>query len=88
MIKAVVDHNEVNLLLDGNGATILNDTARLVSGIYSSMARRDAQLGESYKNVLLAVLVAPDSSVWEVCSTDRAVLVDMAELKRQMEEGQ
>lgn len=84
MIKAVVEKSGVHLMLEGRGEEILADMARLIHAAYSAISKQN--VGRVYRDLLLDVLDDPESPVWTICDDDKSVLVDMAELKRQMED--
>lgn len=86
MIKADVERNVVHLVVGGGGVEILADTARLLRATYSAISKQNPRFGRVYRDLLLDVLNDPESPVWTICDDDKSVLVDMAELKRQMEE--
>ena len=86
MIKAVVNKNGVHLMVEGRGVESLVDTVRLINAVYSAISKQNARFGRVYRDLLLDVLNDPESPVWTICDDDKLVLVDMAELKRQMED--
>lgn len=88
MIRAVAEKSKVRLMVDGGGVEILEDTACLIRAVYSAISKQNARFGRVYRDLLLDVLDDPESPVWTICDDDKSVLVDMAKLKRQMEEGQ
>ena len=88
MIKAVVEKRSVHIRLEGGVEEILADMARLIHAAYSAISKQNARFGRVYRDILLDVLDDPESPVWTLCDDYKSVLVDMAELKRQMEEGQ
>lgn len=88
MIKAVVEKSSAHLMVEGGGVEILEDTSRLIHAVYSAISKQDTRFGRVYRDLLLEVLDDPESPVWTICDDDKSVVVDMAELKRQMEEGQ
>lgn len=85
MIRAVAEKSKVRLMVDGGGVEILEDTACLIRAVYSAISKQNPRFGRVYRDLLLDVLNDPESPVWTIFGDDE---VDMAELKRQMEEGQ
>lgn len=85
MIKANVSRERVSLDANGTLEDILSDTCRMINAVYTALLRTDPDLGEAYKSVLQIEVRDPKSHIWQAYEQD-GVVVDMAELKRQMEE--
>ena len=86
MIKANVSRERTSLAVNGTLEDILNDSWRMINAVYTSFFRQDPDVAEAYKAVIKGVVNDPESPIWQVHKQDGAVVVDMAELKRQMEE--
>ena len=86
MIKANVSVERVILEANGTLEDILADTCRMINAVYMSLLRGNPVGAEVYKSVLQGAVSDPESPIWQVNEQDGAVMVDMSELKRQMEE--
>lgn len=86
MIKAIVEDGKVYLTLEGGGVEIVEDTACLIRAIYSTISGQDPKYSKVYRDLLLGELDDPESPVWKIFGDGKSALVDMEELKRQMEE--
>lgn len=86
MIKANVSRERTNLAVNGTLEDILTDSCRMINAVYTSFFRQGPDVAEAYKAVIKGVVNDPESPIWQVNEQDGAVVVDMAELKRQMEE--
>ena len=86
MIKANVSRKRVSLEANGTLEDILTDSCRMINAVYTSFFRQGPDVAEAYKAVIKRVVNDPESPIWQVHERDGAVVVDMAELKRQMEE--
>lgn len=88
MIKANVSGERVSLATHGTMKDILCDSALIIKAVYTTFCRKNPDVGEAYKSMMQGVVSDPESPIWQVNEQDGDVMVDMAELKRQMEEGQ
>lgn len=90
MIKVRVDGGDIWLELDGDLLDIVEDTAKAIHAIYATLQSGDRrENAEIYRQKVTGMLSDPKSVTWDTDEdTTDAWLVDMAELKRQMEEGQ
>lgn len=86
MIKANVSGERVRLEANGNMKEILADSCKMINAVYTLLCRTNPDVGEAYKSVMQGAMIDPESPIWQVNEKDGAVMVDMAELKRQMEE--
>ena len=85
MIKANVSREMVSLEANGTLEDILFDSARMINAVYTTFCRTNPDVGEAYKSVMQGTMIDPESPIWQVNAQD-GWTVDMAELKRQMEE--
>lgn len=85
MIKANVSRERVILEANGTLEDILADICRMINAVYTTLLRGNPAGAEVYKSVMQGVVNAPKSPIWQANEQD-GVTVDMAELKRQMEE--
>ena len=86
MIKANVSGEMVSLEAHGTLKDILGDSARIINAVYTTFCRKNPVGAEVYKSMMQGVVNDPKSPIWQANEQDGAVMVDMAELKRQMEE--
>lgn len=86
MIKANVNSERVSLAANGTLEDILVDSCRMINAVYTTLRRNNPGVGEAYKALMKGVVNEPESPIWQVNDQDGAVVVDMAELKRKMEE--
>ena len=85
MIKANVSRERVSLEANGNMADILVDSCRMINAVYTTLLRANQDGAKVYKSVMQGAVNDPESLIWQANEQD-GVTVDMAELKRQMEE--
>lgn len=85
MIKANVSREMVSLEANGTLAEILADSCRMINAVYTTLRRNNPDVAEAYKSVMQGEVNDPESLIWQANEQD-GVTVDMAELKRQMEE--
>ena len=86
MIKANVSRESVSIEANGTLEDILTDSARMINAVYTTLLRTNADGSKVYKSVMQGAVNDPESPIWQANEQDGAVMVDMAELKRQMEE--
>lgn len=86
MIKANVSRERVSLSVNGTLEDILPDTCRMINAVYTTLLRTNPDGSKVYKSVMQGAVNDPESPIWQANEQDGAVMVDMAELKRQMEE--
>lgn len=86
MIKANVSGERVSLAANGTLEDILFDSVRIINAVYTTLLRTNPDVGEAYKSVMQGVVNDPKNPIWQANEQDGSVMVDMAELKRQMEE--
>lgn len=86
MIKANVSRERVSLAVNGNMTEILADSCRIIKSVYTTLLRVNPDVAKVYKSVMQRAMNNPESPIWQANEQDVAVMVDMAELKRQMEE--
>ena len=86
MIKANVSRETVSLEAHGNMKEILADSCRIINAVYTTLLRTNPDSANVYKSVMQRVVNDPKSPIWQANEQDGDVMVDMAELKRQMEE--
>ena len=86
MIKANVSRERVSLAVNGNMTEILADSCRIIKSVYTTLLRGNPDVAKVYKSVMQRAMNNPESPIWQANEQDVAVMVDMAELKRQMEE--
>lgn len=85
MIKANVSREGVSLAANGTLAEILADSSRMINAVYTTLRRNNPDVAEVYKAVMQGAVNDPESPIWQANEQD-GVVVDMAELKRQMDE--
>lgn len=85
MIKANVSRERVSLEANGTLEDILVDSARMINAVYTTLRRSNPDVGEAYKAVMQGEVNDPKSPIWQANEQD-GVTVDMAGLKRQMED--
>ena len=90
MIKVRVDGRAVWLECDGDLQDLVVDTEHAIHSIYAMLkASGGNESAEGYREGITRVLTDPQSATWVMDDDVQDVwTVDMAELKRQMEEGQ
>lgn len=90
MIKVRVDRGDIWLEVDGDLLDIVEDTAKAIHAIYATLQSADSrENAEIYRQKVTGMLSDPQSVTWDTDEdTTDTWLVNMAELKRQMEEGQ
>ena len=86
MIKANVIRESVSIEPNGTLEDILTDSARMINAVYTTLLRTNPDGSKVYKSVMQGAVNDPESPIWQANEQDGAVMVDMAELKRQMEE--
>ena len=86
MIKANVSRESVSIEANGTLEDILTDSARMINAVYTTLLRTNPDGSKVYKSVMQGAVNDPESPIWQANEQDGAVMVDMAELKRQMEE--
>ena len=86
MIKANVSGEMVSLEIHGTPKDILADSAQIIRAVYTTFHRKDKNVAKVYKSVMQKAMNDPESPIWQANEQDGAVMVDMAELKRKMEE--
>lgn len=86
MIKANVSGERVSLNVNGTLKDILNDSCQIINAVYTTFCRNSPDVAKAYKSLMQGVVNDPKSPIWQVNEQDGAVMVDMAELKRQMDE--
>ena len=86
MIKANVSRERVSLAVNGTLEDILTDSCRMINAVYTTFSRNNPDVSKVYKSMIKRAVNDPESPIWQVNEQDGAVMVDMAELKRQMEE--
>ena len=86
MIKANVSGEMVSLEAHGTLKDILCDSARMINAVYTTLLRTNPDGSKVYKSVMQGAVNDPKSPIWQANEQDGAVMVDMAELKRQMDE--
>ena len=86
MIKANVSREMVSLDVNGTLVDILTDSCRMINAVYTTFCRNNPDVAETYKSVMQGAVSDPKSPIWQANEQDGAVIVDMAELKRQMED--
>lgn len=85
MIKANVIHESVSLAVNGTLADIMVDSCRMINAVYTALRRNNPDVAEAYKSVMQGAVNDPEIPIWQANEQD-GVVVDMAELGRQMEE--
>lgn len=85
MIKANVSRERVSIEVNGTLKDILVESARMINAVYTTLLRGNPVGAEVYKSLMQGVVNDPESPIWQANEQD-GVVVDMAELKRQMEE--
>ena len=85
MIKANVSGKRVSLEAKGTLKDILDDSARMIKAVYMTLLRGNPVDAEVYKVMMQGAVNDPESPIWKANEQD-GVVVDMAELKRQMDE--
>lgn len=85
MIKVNVSREMVSLEANGTLKDILVDSARMINAVYMTLLRGNPVGAETYKSAMQWVVNDPESLIWQANEQD-GVVVDMAELGRQMEE--
>ena len=85
MIKANVSRERVRLEANGTLEDILVDSARMINAVYTTFCRTNPDVGEAYKSVMQGTMIDPESPIWQANEQD-GVVVDMEELRRQMDE--
>lgn len=85
MIKANVSREMVSIEANGTLKDILGDSARMINAVYMTLLRGTPVGAEVYKLMMQGAVNDPESPIWKANEQD-GVVVDMAELKRQMEE--
>ena len=85
MIKANVSREMVSIEANGTLKDILADSARMINAVYMTLLRGNPVGAEVYKLMMQGAVNDPESHIWKANEQD-GVVVDMAELKRQMEE--
>nr|DAQ40830.1 MAG TPA: hypothetical protein [Caudoviricetes sp.] len=86
MIKVNVNSERVSIEAKGTLKDILADSSRMINAVYTTVRRNDPDVAEVYKLVMQGAVNDPESPIWQVNEQDGAVVVDMEELKRQMNE--
>lgn len=86
MIKANVSRERVSLEANGTLVDITVDSCRMINAVYTTLRRNNPDVAEAYKSVMQGEVNDPESLIWQANEQDGAVIVNMAELKRQMEE--
>lgn len=86
MIKANVSGKRVSLEVNGTLKDILNDSCQMINAVYTTFCRNSPDVAKVYKAVMQRVVNDPKSTIWQANEQDGTVMVDMAELKRQMDE--
>lgn len=86
MIKANVSRERVSLEANGTLEDILIDSARMINAVYMTLLRGNPDAAEVYKSLMQGAVNDSESPIWQANEQDGGVTVDMAELKRQMEE--
>lgn len=84
MIKANVSSERVSIAVNGNMTDILADICRMINAVYTTLLRGNPAGAEVYKSVMQGAVNDPESHIWQ--ANEDGVVVDMAELGRQMEE--
>lgn len=85
MIKANVSRERVSLEANGTLVDITVDSGRMINAVYTTLRRNNPDVAEAYKSVMQGEVNDPESLIWQANEQD-GVTVDMAELKRQMDE--
>lgn len=85
MIKANVSRERVILEANGTLEDILADSCLMINAVYTTLLRGNPAGAEVYKSVMQGAVNDPKSPIWQANEQD-GVTVDMAELKRQMDE--
>lgn len=66
MIKCKINRGKkLRFKTSGTGEDITKETAVLISIIYKGIHRNDPRVAEAYKNILLGILLDPDTPVWK-----------------------
>ena len=86
MIKASVSREMVSIAVNGTMEDILTDSCRMINAVYTTFSRNNPDVSKVYKSMMQKAMNDPESPIWQANEQDGAVMVDMAELKRQMEE--
>ena len=85
MIKANVSRKRVSLEANGTLVDITVDSCRMINAVYTTLRRNNPDVAEAYKSGMQGEVNDPESLIWQANEQD-GVTVNMAELKRQMEE--
>ena len=85
MIKANVSRERVSLKVNGTMKDILDDSCQMINAVYTTFCRNSPDVAKAYKSLMQRMVNDPESPIWQANEQD-GVMVDMAELKRQMEE--
>lgn len=85
MIKANVSREMVSLEANGTLVDITGDSCRMINAVYTTLRRNNPDVAEAYKSVMQGEVNDPESLIWQANEQD-GVTVDMAGLKRQMDE--
>lgn len=86
MIKVNVSRERVSLEVNGTLKDILADSCRMINAVYTTLRRNNPDVAEVYKLAMQGAVNDPESPIWRANEQDGVTVVDMAELKRQMEE--
>ena len=86
MIKANASGERVSLEANGTLKDILDDSCQIINAVYTTLLRTNPDSANVYKSVMQGAVNDPESPIWQPNEKDGAVMVDMAELKRQMDE--
>lgn len=85
MIKVNINSERVSLNAKGTLEDILFDGCRMINAVYTTLRRNNPAFAETYKSVMREAVNDPESPIWQADEQD-GVVVDMEELKRQMDE--
>lgn len=85
MIKVNVNGGRASLEANGTLVDITVDSCRMINAVYTTLRRNNPDVAEVYKLAMQGAVNDPESPIWQDNEQD-GVVVDMAELKRQMEE--
>lgn len=87
MLKAVAKRGTgTNIEIDGSLMDTVQDIAMIIHAVYDALSKQEILAGKIFRQILMDALNDDKCPVWELDDAEPSVVVDLAELAKQLRE--
>ena len=87
MLKAVVNKETgVNIEITGSILDTIRYITAIIHAVYSILSKQGTIEGKAFRTILVGILKDNECPVWELDDAEPSVVVDLAELAKQLRE--